>query len=234
MTQLTDTQITSLFDFARSKYVRYIDVQHEIVDHLATDIELEIDENPTLSFDDALSNVYAKFPISGFSNYVRESEKAMNKFWGKIILNQFTKYGRLPLIIMFTILVLLQYQMILHWEKPALYLLIILALATSLFAPSKLKTIINSDDQKEDDKYLVVTIIKSWAFSFTLGPIYFAWFFNDIDHFLISENSFSYVTVLFSVMLSIGFISSAMVYFRFPEIIRSVLNDKYAHLKLSV
>jgi len=68
-------------------------VQHELVDHLASDIESEMNEDNTLSFESALSKVYSKFPISGFSKYVKQSESAMNTMWYKMILSEFTKYG---------------------------------------------------------------------------------------------------------------------------------------------
>ncbi|MFZ1455121.1 MAG: hypothetical protein WAT46_03705 [Saprospiraceae bacterium] len=44
--QLTMEQIETLFSFVKSKYVRYIDVQYELVDHLASAIEDEMQRIP--------------------------------------------------------------------------------------------------------------------------------------------------------------------------------------------
>lgn len=78
---LTDTQIQSLYKFVESKYVRYIDVQHEIVDHLACAIEDKMQEQPSLSFESALSQVYSQYPITGFALLVSSKEKALDKYW---------------------------------------------------------------------------------------------------------------------------------------------------------
>jgi len=79
--ELTKDQINHLFDFVRSKYVRYIDVQHELVDHLATAIEEKMEQNHKLDFARALNQVYAGFPITGFVYFVEQKEKALRQFW---------------------------------------------------------------------------------------------------------------------------------------------------------
>ena len=39
MSKLTTTQIQSIFDFTTTKYIKYYDVQLELVDHIANRIE---------------------------------------------------------------------------------------------------------------------------------------------------------------------------------------------------
>ena len=48
--KLTDTQIQDLYTFTRKHYVEYYDVQTELVDHLANDIEATWKENPEVIF----------------------------------------------------------------------------------------------------------------------------------------------------------------------------------------
>jgi len=79
--QLTPIEIEKLFAFVRSKYVRWVDLQYEIVDHLATAIEDTITEDPTISFDRALQQVYSSFPITGFTNLVAAKQKALHRYW---------------------------------------------------------------------------------------------------------------------------------------------------------
>jgi hypothetical protein len=92
--QLTPEQIQSLFAFVKSKYVRYIDVQYELVDHLATAIEDEMQKDSKLSFDAALSKVYARFPVTGFTDFVASKASSLGSYWRrryfKILLTYFT------------------------------------------------------------------------------------------------------------------------------------------------
>jgi hypothetical protein len=97
--QLDTTQIDALFDFVRSKYVRYIDVQHELVDHLATAIEEEVADTD-VSFETALNTVYGRFPITGFATFVSEKEKAMRRYWRLRQFAYLRTYFTLPKLIM--------------------------------------------------------------------------------------------------------------------------------------
>ena len=235
MTQLTEKQIVSLFNFTKSKYVRYIDIQHELVDHLATDIEIEMDKNPELSFDKALHNVYAKFPISGFSEYVTQREKAMSRFWFKMIYSQFLKYAGLPVLLALISLTFIQYFLFISLGNSALVIVIVAALLLGYFSVSHLNQTVRSGDKNVDQKYLVVMMFKSWALSFGVGPIITANIFTSgMLSPLTTPSEIHWKAMSFAFLLSLSFVWSIMTYYKFPQLIRKVLNDKYAHLKLSV
>lgn len=76
---LTEKQIEFLFLFVEKKSVRWYDLQIEVVDHLASGIENEMQANPTLSFDKALEKVYKGFGIFGFSKIVSEKQKYLKR-----------------------------------------------------------------------------------------------------------------------------------------------------------
>lgn len=234
MTQLNETQISALFDFTRSKYVRYIDVQHELVDHLATDIETEMDNNPSLTFEKALQKVYAKFPISGFSNYVAQSEKAMNSMWLKMILSQFTKLYCIPLVIALATLAIIQYQLIILTGTPMFYILIVLAVVIGYWSIWGLRYIIKADKKNTDDKYLVVSIFKGSTMMFSITPVLISHIFDNTDWIRNNTETMNLKILIFTILISFSFIWSYMAYYRFPQLIKKVLSEKYAHLKLTV
>ena len=64
--KLTTPQIEDLFKFTRKHFVYHYDVQSELVDHLANDIEEIWNEKPYLSFKDAWDTSFKKFGIFGF------------------------------------------------------------------------------------------------------------------------------------------------------------------------
>jgi len=82
---LSPEQIQQLFLFTEKKFVRWYDLQVELVDHLANKIEAELADNPSLSFERALGNVYAGFGIFGFAKIVREKEDALRKANTKLV-----------------------------------------------------------------------------------------------------------------------------------------------------
>ncbi len=91
---ITDAQYESLFAFCRRHYVHYYDVQVELVDHLSAAIEERMQQNPKLSFDQALDSVYAGFGIKGFADIVATriemvSKKSRRQKW-KLFFSYFT------------------------------------------------------------------------------------------------------------------------------------------------
>jgi hypothetical protein len=77
--KLTQEQIDQLYIFTRQHYVEYFDVQSELVDHLANAIETEWQENPKLSFDEALNKEFKKFGVFGFEDVVEQKQKQLTR-----------------------------------------------------------------------------------------------------------------------------------------------------------
>lgn len=97
---LTNEQIQELHAFCYRHYVRYYDVQVELVDHLANAIEAQQEANPTLSFEDALRNVYKGFGVMGFGPLVSAKQKAVGKQARKQLWRFFRQQFRWPAILL--------------------------------------------------------------------------------------------------------------------------------------
>ncbi len=76
--KLTPEQIQQLYKFTRQHYVEYYDVQTELVDHLANDIEQIWQTKPNLSFEDTRDISFKKFGVFGFMDVVDERAKVLN------------------------------------------------------------------------------------------------------------------------------------------------------------
>ena len=96
---LTNQDIEQLFTFVRKHYVDYFDVQVELVDHLANDIEQQWEADPTLSFDTALDVAFKKFGIFGFSDLVDTKKGKLANSYLKKMFKVFTTFFTLPRII---------------------------------------------------------------------------------------------------------------------------------------
>jgi hypothetical protein len=109
--KLTKSHIEELYKFTRQHYVEYYDVQTELVDHLANDIEEIWEENPNLSFENARDKSFKKFGVFGFMNVVEHKQSQMTKKYFKIILNFAKEWFKLPKIILTILLFVGFYQL---------------------------------------------------------------------------------------------------------------------------
>lgn len=98
--QLTSDETDQLFQFCRKHYVYHYDVQIELVDHLASAIENQWEDDSEQSFEKALHNSFRKFGITGFSKVKTEKEKALRRKYNRLLWKYLLEFYRLPKIIM--------------------------------------------------------------------------------------------------------------------------------------
>jgi cation transport ATPase len=96
---LNETQIEALFTFTEKKFVKYYDLQVELVDHLANKIEELMSEDKSLTFERALGNVYEKFGIFGFAKIVSEKQNELSKNNNKQLWREIKKQFNWPNVI---------------------------------------------------------------------------------------------------------------------------------------
>ncbi|MHB0756508.1 hypothetical protein [Polaribacter sp. M15] len=97
--KLSEIQIENLYKFTRQHYVYHYDVQTELVDHLANDIEQIWVEHPKLSFEEARDKSFKKFGIFGFMDVIEAKQKQMNKRYRKILWRFFKEWFTLPKVV---------------------------------------------------------------------------------------------------------------------------------------
>jgi hypothetical protein len=98
--KVNQEQIDRLYRFTREHFVEHYDLQTELVDHLSNAIEAQWQENPKLSFEEALQKEFKKFGVFGFSDVVEKRQNALNKRYYKFIWEHFKEFFKLPKIIL--------------------------------------------------------------------------------------------------------------------------------------
>ena len=83
--KLSDSQIEELFVFTRQHFVECYDVQSELVDHLANDIEAIWESQPKSTFVQARDCSFKKFGVFGFMEVVEQKSNQMSKKYWKIV-----------------------------------------------------------------------------------------------------------------------------------------------------
>lgn len=96
---LTNQQIQELYFFTQKHYVEHFDVQSELVDHLANDIEKIWSKQPELPFEVAKNISFKKFGVYGFMDVVEEKQKQLSKKYFSIILQYIKEWFTLPKMI---------------------------------------------------------------------------------------------------------------------------------------
>ncbi|BDD07883.1 hypothetical protein FUAX_03150 [Fulvitalea axinellae] len=96
---LTDEQIQKIRRFISSRGFTQIDLQDEIIDHVASSVEEKLEANPELDFDKAVKETHATFGVMGFSEmeeaFVKSAQAKMLRKIGSLLKAYFgmEKYG---------------------------------------------------------------------------------------------------------------------------------------------
>jgi amino acid transporter len=89
-----------------------------LVDHLANAIESQLEENPKLTFDEALNAEFKKFGVFGFMGVVEEKQKFLGKKYNRLIWKYYKEFFRLPKIILTITLIYGVYILVSFFESP--------------------------------------------------------------------------------------------------------------------
>jgi len=108
---ITHQQKSRLFEFCQKHFVHHYDVQLELEDHLANAIDEQMKNDPSLSFEKALENVYESFGAAGFAPLVSEKRKSVERQGRQLFWKLFKEHFRWPKILLFLIIISLGFTM---------------------------------------------------------------------------------------------------------------------------
>jgi hypothetical protein len=166
---LTREQIRHLFSFCEKHFVKYYDVQVELVDHLANAIEAEMQADRKTTFERALEKVYRSFGVMGFASVVAEKQRMTEKQSRKLFFRLFKEQFKWPKILTFFLLAAVMFSLfssgyfLIKWVLGGI---IIVSWPIFLFSMLRLQRLIN----KSGKKFLAINF--SWVSSFILMPTY--------------------------------------------------------------
>jgi len=100
MKKVSTKQIELMINFIKTRYVECYDLQTELVDHLANDIEAQWENHPKRSFNAAFHEAFKKFGKYGFKPIVAKHNKVLRKMHYKIIFQYLKTYLKFPKLIL--------------------------------------------------------------------------------------------------------------------------------------
>jgi hypothetical protein len=228
--QLTPQQIDRLYQFTRQHYVEWYDLQTELVDHLANAIEQQWQENPIISFEDALQKEFKKFGVFGFMDVVEKRQAAMNKRYNKILWQHFKEFFTIPKIVLtfiFVIATFYTFKLIFFNEIFAVGLLLLLLFTIPFLIIEQRKI---KKRKKETGKvWLLEQIIFGHGSILGMVTIPFN-LFNSLTHFEKAPNDF--VIFGLSLLLVSLFLGSYIITKVIPSKAEDYLNEAYPEYAL--
>lgn len=97
---ISSEETNQLFKFCHDHFVYHYDLQVELVDHLASSIEEQWDNDPNISFEEALNKTFRKFGITGFSKIKEQKQKELARKYNRLIWKYVLEFFSWPKIVM--------------------------------------------------------------------------------------------------------------------------------------
>jgi len=165
-------QIDDLYTFTIKHFVEYYDLQTELVDHLANDIESIWEKHPNVPYKDARDKAFKKFGVFGFMNAIEQRQKAMHKRYLKFLWTELKQWFTLPKVLSTILLFLIFHTAfstsLANYFFIAFYsIMVVLVLIKSV----QLKRQFNTRKKASHKKWFLEEIIFKQAGSSTIGLI---------------------------------------------------------------
>ncbi len=227
--KLTQPQIEDLFVFTRKHYVEWIDLQTELVDHLANDIETIWKEQPNLSYREARDKSFKKFGVFGFMDVVEARGKSLNKKYLKLIWGVFKQYFKLPQLL-FTLFLFITIYSSFYFINSYTWVYALLGFAVYgvlLYRTIQLNKIKKQRFKKTNKKWLLEEYVLNVGNGGSLGCLWLQIPLNIDVHNL--PQTYSIVMAFFLICY---LILIYIVVFVLPSKIEEILINEYPEYKL--
>ncbi|APZ45754.1 hypothetical protein BW723_05345 [Polaribacter reichenbachii] len=230
--KLTKSHIEELYKFTRKHYVYHYDVQTELVDHLANDIEQIWVENPKVTFEEARDKSFKKFGIFGFMDVIEAKQKQMNKRYWKIILRFAKEWFTVPKIIITFLVFLLFFSFLQIPFSEYIFLGTILVLITlEMIIVFKVRKNHKKKEVKKEKIFLLEAMIGTTKNGFT--GFTFVNLFNivNLTRFDFSNLNIYWIFVI-SIVLTLLCILFYVSNYVIPKKAEELLQETYPEYKM--
>ena len=231
--KLTKNHISELYTFTRKHYVYHYDVQSELVDHLANDIEQIWVSQPHLSFQEACDKSFNKFGIFGFMDIIDAKQNQMNKHYRSIMWRFFKEWFTFPkvtttIVVFFSIFFFLKIQFSEYILLGTLFIFVVFDLINQF----KNRKIQKQKKEKKEKIFLLEAMIGDTKGGFTGITIINLFNFVNLSHINFSslEIRWSIIVSLTATLLCILFY---VINYIIPQKAEELLEETYSEYKLA-
>jgi len=228
--KLSEDQIQDLYAFTRKHYVEHYDLQTELVDHLANDIEAMWEEQPKSSYEETKQKAFKKFGIFGFMEPIEQKTKAMNKRYMRYLWTELKKWFEIPQIIITISLFMLFYFLFstayVSYFSLGIYIIVGL---WCIYKTIHLNRQFRRRKEISNKKWMLEEMIFKQAGGISI--VFLSQFYN-VFHISesIQENTYLLVVIsaLFTLLVLMNYISFELI----PNKAEDLLNETYPEFSL--
>lgn len=227
---LTKSQIQDLYLFTRQHFVEHYDLQTELVDHLANDIEAMWEDQPQLSFEEAKTKAFKKFGVFGFMEPIEQKQKAMNKRYMRYLWTELKQWFTLPKVIITLTLfvtILLAFSTV-YAKYFAIIFYVIIAVWFS-YKSILLNRVFKNRKANSNKKWLLEDMIFKQAGG--AGFIFLSWLpqlFSTSNNFVTNNYAVIALALVFTIFALISYISLELL----PNKAEKLLKETYPEFSL--
>lgn len=228
--KLTQIQIQELYAFTRKHFVEHYDLQTELVDHLANDIEIMWSETPKLSFEEAKQKAFKKFGVFGFMEAIEQKQKAMSKRYMKILWQYAKEWFTLPkILITITTVVLFQFLLTVRYGYNAFMIILLGLIIVEYIHLYRLRKTVKKRFKANKKKWMLEDIIFSIA---SANNIFFGVNFFNLLHLAptreVSQLGAYFIAIVFVLAIIYSYVSLIVI----PSKAEKLLEDTYPEYKM--
>jgi hypothetical protein len=199
--ELTKEQLFQIENYLKICGVKYEDVKKELLDHFASILEIKLQENPKLHFQEELQQIHKDFGENGFKTLLDEKTTSVTKKFYKQSWLELQSFFTIPKITISSFLFLGLWQLINFTDNKQNFFNILSGIL--IFLGFRLLFLVNIRNSKKDN-FLSLDITMSFFNSFYVGVMIF--------NFLVRFEKKAFLNLWYIYMLLIAFFLLILFY----------------------
>lgn len=230
MQKINNEQIEELYAFTRNHFVEYYDLQTELVDHLANDIEAMWEKQPELNFEDAKNAAFKKFGVFGFLEPIEQKQKAMGRRYRGFLWNEFKAWFTLPKVVFTLLIFVIFYTAFSSIYVKYFSITFYLGIAIwSIYRTIQLNRIFRRRKEKSNKKWMMEEMIfKQAGGTLLVFMSQIHTFYNLSESFTLNAYTVAGLATVFTILFLVSYISFQLL----PEKAEELLNKTYPEYAL--
>lgn len=232
--KLNSEQINRLYSFTRKHFVEHVDLQMELVDHLANGIEQQWLKKPDLSFEEALEMEFKKFGVFGFSGIVEKQSWLLEKKYWKFIGKHLLGFFKIPRILLTSLIFLITFNIVSFSSQTQMNFLLLLFVVPLVVFVRKAYLNLKEYKQKtrvEQKKWLLEEHIFRYGSGIVILNLLVQILFNGRYLFTMNIHPNWYLISL-SVFITLFYIVAYIMIFYIPKKAEEYLENHYLEYKI--
>lgn len=231
MKRLNPSEIDRIRNYVKSCGVEYIDVQHELVDHLASSIESKLEKKPDYLFETAMDDIHTDYFFE--INTIKKKRKGqIVRYWNRKIISLVRKQIDMKLILFFLLAFAGLFTGTLYISIHTIFIFYIFCTLFSLYVLYHL-SIQDQEARQKKKKYLFYKVYQDKLTDYfipivTFFPCYCLMWMSSLSfRKMVLEND--WLSALLSILVILMFFFSYLIHYKLPDHLKMEIEQNHPY-----